>query len=183
MFFARSQSPVLKNKGISPPKKRAKNTQKWMVLKLWGRWQMRLVFFFCFEMTKKWMVFHGKPYLLMDDLGGISPYFLETPICVCVCHQLSKVSFPGFVFSQPRPRSETPQTAAPQGKHMGGQPKKTVVSLKEMGVSKGYNFSLKEYQLPSLKLTACRFTPESRPKPQQEKSSSNHPHSCKLTWP
>ena len=30
--------------------------------------------------TPKWMVDSGKPYLLMDDLGG-PPLFLETPIC------------------------------------------------------------------------------------------------------
>ena len=30
--------------------------------------------------TPKWMVYDGKPYFLMDDLGV--PLFLETPICV-----------------------------------------------------------------------------------------------------
>ena len=29
--------------------------------------------------TPKWMVYNGKPYEQMDDLGG-SPLFLETPI-------------------------------------------------------------------------------------------------------
>jgi len=28
--------------------------------------------------TPKWMVYNGKPYFLMDDLGG-NPPFLETP--------------------------------------------------------------------------------------------------------
>ena len=27
----------------------------------------------------KWMVYNGKPYFLMDDLGGFTPLFLETP--------------------------------------------------------------------------------------------------------
>ena len=30
--------------------------------------------------TPKWMVYNGKPYEQMDDLGGF-PIFLETPIC------------------------------------------------------------------------------------------------------
>ena len=37
--------------------------------------------------TPKWMVYNGKPYFLMDDLGG-NPLFLETSICL----------FPGRVF-------------------------------------------------------------------------------------
>ena len=31
--------------------------------------------------TPKWMVYNGKPYLLMDDLGGVPIIFGLTPIC------------------------------------------------------------------------------------------------------
>ena len=30
--------------------------------------------------TPKWMVYNGKPYEQMDDLGGKPPLFLETSI-------------------------------------------------------------------------------------------------------
>ena len=33
--------------------------------------------------TPKWMVYNGKPYFLMDDLGV--PLFLETPISLQRC--------------------------------------------------------------------------------------------------
>ena len=34
--------------------------------------------------TPKWMVYNGKPYLQMDDLGGFNPIFGNIPI-VSVC--------------------------------------------------------------------------------------------------
>ena len=39
--------------------------------------------------TPKWMVYNGKPYQKMDDLGGNPPYFLEPPICLGILASLA----------------------------------------------------------------------------------------------
>ena len=74
---------------------------------------------------------HGNPYFLMDDLGGFSPYFWETPIYMLVITfwglLLGKKSLSLFQlhFSKP-PTQEKPEKPQQRGAAMAGGDRRRV---------------------------------------------------------